>query len=301
MTLVILAAGMGSRYGGLKQLDPMTKHGEFILDFSVYDAKKSGFDKVVFVIKKENEALFKETVGNRIEKQIEVRYAYQSLDMIPQGIEIPEGRVKPWGTGHALLCAKEAVGDDSFLVINADDFYGREAYEAVYSFLKNTPKDIAAFCMAGYILKNTLTENGSVSRGICVIDEKGMLRGIAERTQIYREESGQTVYKEGDAVTPTDENGYVSMNFWGFTPKIFPILEEEFSAFLKDGQGDMCKKEFYLPECVNKAENKGNCSVKVIPTEAKWFGVTYPQDKPAVVEAVSALVKQGTYPDGLFS
>lgn len=300
MTLVILAAGMGSRYGGLKQLDPMTEKGEFILDFSVFDAKRAGFDKIVFIIKKEMEELFRETVGNRISRQIEVAYAYQSLTDIPEGFSVPEGRVKPWGTAHALLCAKEAVGEDSMMVINADDFYGKETFEAIGSFLKNADKKGSDFCMAGYILKNTLTENGSVSRGICVVNEKGCLTGITERTKIYRTEEGQVVFEEEGALTPTDENGYCSMNCWGFTSKIFSFLEESFKAFLSSSAGDPLKRECYLPACVDSAMKAGNCTVSVLPTNAKWYGVTYPEDKAYVMSSIRALVENGSYPNGLF-
>lgn len=300
MTLVILAAGMGSRYGGLKQLDPMTEKGEFILDFSVFDAKSAGFDKIVFIIKREMEELFRETVGNRISRQIEVSYAYQSVNDLPQGHSVPEGRVKPWGTGHALLCAKDAVGDDTMMVINADDFYGRETFAAIGSFLKKTDKSGSDFCMGGYILKNTLTENGSVSRGICVVDEKGYLQNITERTKIYRAADGQVVFEEDGVLTPTDEKGYCSMNCWGFTPAIFDYLEKGFEAFLSCSEGDPIKREFYLPACVDSAMKAGKCSVSVLPTEAKWYGVTYPEDKEYVVSSIKALIESGAYPNGLF-
>lgn len=300
MTLVILAAGMGSRYGGLKQLDPMTEKGEFILDFSVFDAKKAGFDKIVFIIKKEMEELFRETVGNRISKQIEVSYAYQSVNDLPAGYTVPEGRVKPWGTGHALLCAREAVGNDTMMVINADDFYGRETFEAIGGFLKAADKKESAFCMAGYVTKNTLTENGSVSRGICVVDEKGYLTGIAERTKIFRKEDGQVVFEEEGVLTPIDENGCCSMNCWGFTPAIFSYLEEGFHAFLSSNEGDPVKREFYLPVCVGNTMKEGKCSVSVLPTDAKWYGVTYPEDKEYVVSSIKALIAGGVYPNGLF-
>ena len=301
MTLVILAAGMGSRYGGLKQLDPMTEKGEFILDFSVFDAKRAGFDKVVFIIKKEMEELFKKTVGNRISKQIEVAYVYQEMDaLLPEGFTIPEGRVKPWGTGHALLCAKDAVGDDPFMVINADDFYGKEAYEAIAGFLKKADPKKNDFCMAGYVLKNTLTENGSVSRGVCVVDEQGYLTRITERTKIYRDEQDKVVYEEDGTRYPTDENGYCSMNCWGFTSGMFAFLEEGFAAFLKNEQGDPLKKEFYIPFCVDDAMKAGGCTVSVLPTPAKWYGVTYPQDKEYVVSSIKSLIDTGAYPNGLF-
>ncbi len=290
---------MGSRYGGLKQLDPMTEHGEVILDFSVYDAKRAGFDKVVFVIKEEMEELFREKVGNRMEKQIQVEYAYQALNMLPKGAKVPEGRVKPWGTGHALLCAKEAVGKDNLMVINADDFYGFEAFSAIGGFLADTPIDSSEFSLAGFVLRNTLTENGSVSRGICVTNQKGFLSGISERTKIYRRTDGQVVYFEDETEYPTDENGYVSMNCWGFTPRIFDFLESDFEEFIKKF-GQELSKEFYLPSCVDVTMKKGACSVKVLPTHSRWYGVTYPEDKASVVSALKDKIKSGEYPDGLF-
>ena len=299
MTLVILAAGMGSRYGGLKQLDSMTSNDEFIIDFSIFDALRSGFDKVVFIIKKENEQDFRDTIGDRIEKHIKVEYAFQSLDMIPAGFSVPEGRKKPWGTGHALLCAREAVGNDNLMVINADDFYGRDAFAAVAGFLKKTDRSKAEFCMAGYVLKKTLTENGSVSRGICETDKQGYLVGIEERTKIYRNGEGQTVFEENGEIFPTDENGFVSMNCWGLTPQIFPILEENFRAFLSENGQDQ-KKEFYLPVCIGFAMKQNKCSVRVLPTDAQWYGVTYSDDKPAVTAAIKALIDSGAYPCGLF-
>lgn len=303
MTLVILAAGMGSRYGGLKQLDPMTENGEFIIDFSIYDAKRAGFDRVCFIIKKENEELFKETVGKRMEKQMEVVYAYQELSMLPAGYAVPEGRVKPWGTGHALLCARDAVGDDCMMVLNADDFYGADSFFSMAEFLKNAGE--GQFAMSGFILKNTLTENGSVSRGICEIDPEGYLLSVTERTKIYRDAAGNTVFEEDGKVFPTDENSCVSMNCWGFTPDIFRILEEEFGLFLKaDGEDpsiDPLKREFYLPKCVDTAMKKGRCHVKVLPSHSKWYGVTYPEDKPKVAASIKEMIRKGEYPKALFS
>lgn len=298
--MIILAAGMGSRYGGLKQLDPMTGHGEFIPDFSVYDAKRAGFDRVVFIIKKEHEELFRQTIGNRISKQIKVDYVYQSVDMVPAGVKVPEGRVKPWGTGHALLCAKDAVGGDTLAVINADDFYGADAYRQVGAFLKSRSPEESEFCMAGYVLKNTLSENGSVSRGICQTDDSGYLTDVVERTKIYQTKDGETVFEENGRISPTDENGWVSMNFWGFTPAIFPLLEHGFAEFFEKNSGDLEKKEFYLSMCVGEAVKSGQCRVRVLPTDAKWYGVTYPEDKPAVVAAIAGLAESGAYPDGLF-
>ncbi len=300
MTLVILAAGMGSRYGGLKQLDPMTKHGEFIIDFSVFDAKKAGINKVVFIIKKELEELFRKTIGDRIESFVEVEYAYQELSALPEGFSVPQGREKPWGTVHALLSAKEAVGNDNMIVINADDFYGKDAYEIVADFLVRTDKNKAEFCLAGYPLKNTLTDNGSVSRGVCAVDENNVLIGMDERKKIYREPSGRVVYEENGIVTETDENGYASMNFWGFTPEVFPLMEKEFKEFLVSEDEDITKKELCLSTCIDSALKQGKCSVKVLPTSASWFGVTYHEDKEYVAESIRKMVESGIYPDGLF-
>ncbi len=300
MTLVILAAGMGSRYGGLKQLDPMTKHGEFIIDFSVFDAKDAGIDRVIFIIKQEHEQLFKQTIGDRISEHIDVEYVYQSLDNLPQGFDVPDGREKPWGTVHALLCAEKAVGSDSIMVINADDFYGRHSYEVVARFLKDADKKRAEFCMPGYLLKNTLTENGSVSRGICEVDANRMLIKMNERTKIFRNSDNKIVYEEDGEIFEVDENLYSSMNFWGFTPQIFPLLKHEFVEFLGSEQGDIFTKELCLSTCIDNAVAKGNCTVEVLPTQTRWYGVTYREDKEYVVSSIQSMIDNGMYPDRLF-
>ena len=299
MTLTILAAGMGSRYGGLKQLDPMTQNGEFIVDFSIFEALRAGIDRVVFIIKKENEALFRETVGDRVAEFIQVEYAYQDLSMLPKGFSVPEGRQKPWGTGHALLCAKEAIGDDNFIVINADDFYGPESYRIMGDFLSSQPTDGTEYAMAGYVLKNTLTENGTVSRGICETDN-GRLLKVVERTAICRNQDGNVVYKEGDVETILDENCYCSMNFWAFTPRIFEQLESQFVEFLNLMEEPQ-KSEFYLPMVVNKALEMGNCCVRLLPSPAQWYGVTYPEDKESVAKSIRALIENGKYPFRLWN
>lgn len=301
MKLVVLAAGMGSRYGGLKQLDPMTDSGEVIVDFSVYDAIKAGFDEVVFIIKESNLDIFKQTVEKRMAGKIKVSFAYQDVSMLPCGYSLPEGRVKPWGTGHALLCAKDAIGDDCFAVINADDFYGRDTYMKIADFLRANKDDRSAFCMGGFILKNTLTENGTVSRGICKTDSEGNLVSIVERTKIMRNQEGQTVFYEDGVEYPTDENGYASMNCWGFTSTVFPFLEKYFCQFLDEKTDNEEKKEFYLPAAVGKAMDEGLCSVKVLPTNAKWYGVTYAEDKPFVKASIRGHIEKGEYPDGLWS
>ena len=299
MTLVVLAAGMGSRYGGLKQIDPITRHGEFIIDFSVYDALKAGFDKVVFIIKKENLEDFKETIGSRISSKIKVEYAFQSIDkFIPEGA-IPEGRTKPWGTTHALLCAKDKI-DDNFAVINSDDFYGREAFEIVASHLKNAKDEngVADSAMVGYVLGNTLTENGTVSRGVCKTNN-GYLEDIVETTKIMPD--GETAaYLEDDKKYPLSYDTIVSMNFWGFTPAIFPLLEKSFSEFIEKTPENPMKCECYLPMSVGEAMNEGKSTVRVYSTNAKWYGVTYSEDKEEVMAGLRSLVDNGVYPDGLW-
>lgn len=300
MTLVVLAAGMGSRYGGLKQIDPITKNGEFIIDFSVYDAIKAGFDKVVFIIKEENLADFKETIGSRISSKIKVEYAFQAIDRFVPEATIPEGRTKPWGTTHALLCAKDKIGDN-FAVINSDDFYGREAFEIISDHLKNAEdkNGVANAAMVGYVLGNTLTENGTVSRGVCKISDDGMLENIVETTKIMPD-GPQAAYLEDDKKYPLPYETIVSMNFWGFTPAIFSLLEESFSEFIAKIPENPMKCECYLPMSVGDAMHAGKSDVKVYSTNAKWYGVTYSEDKEKVVAGLRALIDAGEYPDGLW-
>lgn len=298
MTLVILAAGMGSRYGGLKQLDPITDKREFIIDFSVFDAIRSGFDRVVFIIKKENFELFRDTVGARVEPHVQVMYVFQELDRLPVGYRKPEGRKKPYGTAHALLCAREAVGEDVFAVINADDFYGREAFEALAAHLSQI-KDSPDFCMVGYTLKNTLTKNGTVSRGVCAVDENGMLREIKERTKI-RACGEDAEYLDGDSWVLLDGQSSVSMNCWGLTPEIFPKLERAMVDFMSDSTRDHINGEVYLPFVIDEMMRAGECTVKVYPRGVRWYGVTYPDDKVYVREGLLELIRSGEYPDGLW-
>ena len=300
MTLTILAAGMGSRYGGLKQLDPMTQNGEFIIDFSIFDALRAGIDRVVFIIKKENEALFRETIGDRVAQHIKVEYAYQDLSMLPEGFTVPEGRIKPWGTAHAVLCAKDVIGDDNFVVINADDFYGTETFRIMGDFLSSQSTEGTEYAMAGYILKNTLTENGSVSRGVCETEPDGRLQRIVERTKIYRNKEGQTVYLENDIEYPLNEDGVASMNCWAFTPRVFEELNARFVEFLTYIEDPMTN-EFYLPMAVNKSMEAGRCCVRVLSTPSKWYGVTYPEDKEKVTESIRAMVENGKYPFRLWN
>ena len=300
MTLVILAAGMGSRYGGLKQIDPITDKGEFIIDFSVFDAIRAGFDKIVFVIKEENLNEFKSTIGKRFEDKIAVDYAFQKLDDIPDGFSIPEGRAKPWGTAHALLAARDKV-DDEFMVINADDFYGRSAYALIADHFKNAPKGKnGEYCMVGYILENTLTENGTVSRGICNVGDDGFLVDVVERTSIRRGE-GVALYEENGTDTELPLNAIASMNCWGFTPDIFEGVGEGFKKFLAavNDTPNPLKAEYYLPFAVKELMDEGKCSVKVYASEGAWYGVTYHEDKEKVMASIQALKDCGEYPERL--
>ena len=295
MTLVILAAGMGSRYGGLKQIDPVTSEGEFIIDFSVYDAILCGFDRVVFVIKRENLDIFRETIGKRFENKIKVEYAFQELDALPEGFSVPEGRVKPWGTGHALLAAKNVV-NDPFMVINADDFYGRGSYRLLAAHLSaDVDSEHPCYAMVGYILENTLTENGTVARGICEVDDNGMLLEVTERTAIRPNGDVAVCTVDGvDIEIPL--NAIASMNCWGFTPDIFEKIEKRFVKFLSEKHADELKCEFYLPFAVCEMLKTGEADVRVYRTEDSWYGVTYKDDKAFVTESIEALKTSGVYP-----
>lgn len=300
MTLVILAAGMGSRYGGLKQIDPVTDNGEFIIDFSIYDAIQSGFDKIVFVIKRENLNDFRETIGKRFESIVKVEYVFQDPGDLPDGFESPAGRVKPWGTAHAVYSARFVV-KEPFAVINSDDFYGRGAYAVLrdhFDRIKNMPSDGKAhYCMVGYVLKNTLTENGNVSRGVCSVSENGMLDGITERKKIRRD-GDMAVFTEDDKETRLDLDSTVSMNCWGFTPDIFDYIGKGFSKFLA-GTDNMLQGEYYLPYAVQEMMEDGLCDVRVYPTKETWYGVTYREDKDYVKKGLGKLIADGVYPNKL--
>ncbi|MBQ6824985.1 MAG: nucleotidyltransferase [Clostridia bacterium] len=301
--LVIMAAGMGSRYGGLKQIDPVDPQGNIIMDFSIYDAMQAGFKKFVFVIKDAIAADFKEAIGNRIEKIAEVHYVYQELHKIPEGvIEMPADRVKPWGTGHAILCCKDVL-DAPFAVINADDFYGRDAFVQLFNFLKNTEEtDPMQISMVGYVLENTLTDNGHVARGVCQVSEEGYLQKIDERTMIQKID-GQAHYSEDDGKTfvPVSNTAPVSMNMWGFPLAYLRALEVKFPEFLKKTvKENPLKGEFFLPVVVDELLHDDAATVKVLHSADKWFGVTYKEDKPVVEASIRALKDAGAYPEKLW-
>ena len=292
MTLIVMAAGMGSRYGGLKQIDPIGPCGEFIVDYSVYDAAKAGFDKVVFVIKKENEEIFRQTVGSRI-KGIKVEYAFQGLNDLPEGFSCPDTRVKPWGTGHAVLCA-ESVSEGGFAVINADDFYGRESFELLAKHLKGAKA--GNYCMVGYRVENTVTENGTVSRGVCEV-ENGKLTDVVERSKIQKSENGiEYLDEETNKWISLANDTPVSMNCWAFTPDFFAELKAAFVEFLKENINTE-KKELFLPFVVQAMMKRGDCTVDVVTTPSKWYGVTYKEDREGVVESIRKMTENGTYPE----
>ena len=299
--LVIMAAGMGSRYGGLKQIDPVDDQGNKIIDFSIYDAVRAGFKKVIFIIKKENEQDFRSCIGDIVKDHIEVVYVHQELTNIPEGFSVPEGRVKPWGTAHAVLSCKEVL-DGPFVVINADDFYGKEAFQKIYDYLTtHADDDKYRYAMVGYALKNTLTENGSVSRGVCTTDENSFLTDIVERTKIIKTENG-AAYTE-DEINYVDISGDtpVSMNFWGFTEGFISELEKAFTEFMKNGVSDNpLKAECYLPFVVDELIKKDKATVQVLTSPDKWFGVTYKEDKPFVKACIQNLKDKGTYPEKLW-
>ena len=300
--LVIMAAGMGSRYGGLKQIDPVDKEGHIIMDFSLFDAKRAGFEKVIFIIKKENEDSFREAVGNRMAKYMEVSYVFQDINNIPEGFEVPEGRVKPWGTGHAVLSCIDEI-DGPFAVINADDYYGRHAFEVIYNYLTtHEDDDKYRYTMVGYRLKNTVTDNGHVARGICTTNEEGELVNITERTRIEKRD-GKIAFTENDGETWENlpEDTLVSMNMWGFTRSILDELKAEFPQFLKKGLTENPMKcEYFLPAVVSNLLEADRATAAVLPSADKWYGVTYKEDKPVVVEANRNLKKEGLYPENLW-
>ena len=297
--LVIMAAGMGSRYGGLKQIDPLGPGGQIILDYSLYDARRAGFERVVFIIKPELEEAFENAIGRKARRFMQVDYAYQTLDALPEGLTAPEGRVKPLGTGHAVWCVSKLI-DAPFAVINADDFYGADAFAKIFNFLSGAADDEKyRYCMVGYPVENTLTENGTVSRGVCRTDENGFLADITERTKIAREADGVIRYTDG-AGGEIAEGTPVSMNLWGFTPSFLRELDGMLAGFFTDKlPTDPMKAEFYLPSAVDALIRAGKATAKVLTTSARWFGVTYQEDKPTVQAALRQMTEDGAYPADL--
>ena len=299
-TLVVMAAGMGSRYGGLKQLDAVGPHGQVILDYSVYDAYRAGFERVVFVIKPEIEAAFRERVGERIARKMDARYVFQTLEDLPAGYSAPEGRVKPWGTCHAVLAARGEV-DGPFAVINADDRYGPEGFRGIYEHFKRA--SAGEYCMAGYLLGNTLTENGSVARGVCETDSEGRLVSVTERTRIEKTASGARYTEDGGASwTDIALDSTVSMNLWGFTRDFMDEAWERFPAFLdRTLRENPLKGEYFLPGVVTQLLGEGRASVRVLRTRDRWYGVTYKEDRASVTAAFGRLTEEGVYPEELWA
>ncbi|MEQ2547718.1 sugar phosphate nucleotidyltransferase [Dorea ammoniilytica] len=301
VTLVVMAAGIGSRFGGgIKQLEAVGPNGEIIMDYSIHDALEAGFNKVVFVIRKDLEKDFKEIIGRRMEKLVEVEYAYQELNDIPERfLKKTEGRKKPWGTGQAILCCKDVV-DEPFLVINADDYYGKEAYREAYAYLTGRKDDNAyEACMVGFVLKNTLSDNGGVTRGVCKVDEHRMLSEIVETSNIVKTAEGAAVQTEDGAV-PIDVESEVSMNMWGLSPAFFDVLEKGFDVFLEKLDPENLKGEYLLPIIIGDLLKEGRMKVEVRKSHDEWFGVTYKEDKPDVVASIQKLIKDGVYPEKLF-
>ena len=295
-TLLVMAAGMGSRYGGLKQIDPVGPSGETLMDYSIFDALRAGFGKVVFVIRGDIEAPFKETIGARFEKRVPVEYAYQELNKIPPGFTVPEGRSKPWGTTQAVMMAEGAI-HEPFAVINADDFYGAEGYRVLAGHLTSGSPDYA---MVGFMLRNTLSDFGSVARGVSKADNNGYLETVVELTNIERDANGAKNTDPAGNVTKLTGDELVSMNMWGFNPEIFPLLRTRFKAFLERSGGEL-KSEHYVPTAVNELVSSGQARVKVLRTNDAWFGVTYREDRPRVVDSIAALIAKGKYPSKLWN
>ena len=301
--LVVMAAGMGSRYGGLKQIDPVGSHGEAILDYSIYDAHEAGFETVVIIIKEAIRQDFMDMVDARLQKApVEIRYAYQELHKLPEGYTVPAERTKPWGTSHAVLCAKDAIDGAPFAVINADDYYGKSAYKVMYDALSKLEDDEKYnYCMVGYEVGKTVTENGSVARGVCYADEKGYLTEVIERTRIEKYEGGIHFTEDGENWVELAEDTIVSMNMWGYTPSFLEEIEKGFAAFLDNAlKTNPLKGEYFLPLVVQNLLTADKATVKVLTSPDKWYGVTYAADKPVVVAALKEKTEAGLYPDGLW-
>lgn len=298
-TLVIMAAGLGSRYGGIKQLEPVGPGGEIIMDYSIYDAIEAGFNKIVFILRKRLEEDFKEIIGNRISKIIEVEYVFQELEYLPEGFTVLADRTKPWGTGQAVLCCMDVV-KEPFAVINADDYYGKEAFVKVHDYLERLESDeINDYCMAGFVLGNTLSDNGTVTRGVCKVDKDGLLVDITETREIGKKGDYALALDDRGSEIKLDLNSAVSMNMWGFTTGLFDELKTGFVTFLKE-HGSELKSEYLLPEEVGSMVKEGKATVHVLKSQDKWFGVTYKEDKQMVVDSFRSLIKKGIYPEKLF-
>jgi len=301
--LVVMAAGMGSRYGGLKQIDPVGAHGQLIIDYSIYDARRAGFETVVFIIKHEIEAAFKEAIGDRLSKVIDVRYAYQELTDLPEGYTVPEGRAKPWGTAHAALAARNII-DGPFAIINADDYYGPQAFKAIYDYLSQNPDtpDCYEYAMVGYLLGNTVTEHGYVARGVCVEDENNYLVTVTERTRIEKDgENARFTEDDGQTWTALPGNTIVSMNMWGLTKSFMDEAWAGLPAFLDKAMAENpLKGEYFLPSVISSLIQSGKARSKVLKSEDKWYGVTYQADKPVVVAAIAEKTAAGVYPENLW-
>ena len=297
MDLLIMAAGMGSRFGGLKQIEPIDEYGHFIIDYSIFDAIEAGFDRVVFVIKEENYDIFRSTVGKRVEEKITTEYVFQKIDNLPKGFSAPEGRIKPWGTAHAIYCAKDVI-KGNFAIVNSDDFYGRDAYKTIAKFLKEN-KDEHKYAMAGYLVKNTLTENGAVKRGVCKTDGDNLVELVESSIERV---NGEIIASplSGAEQMALEEDSPVSMNMFGFTPLLFKKLESEFPKFLAENSHNLEKCEFLIPDVISTQLKEKDVELKVLKTTAVWQGVTYKEDKQTVVDEIAKLVQNGEYPEGLW-
>ncbi len=302
LTLVVMAAGIGSRYGGLKQIDPVGPSGEVVLDYSVYDALRAGFDRVVFIIRRDIEEAFRERIGRRVERAAETAYVFQSVEDLPAGFAVPEGRKKPWGTGQAILACRNEVRTP-FLAINADDYYGRTAFESMAAYLAQAPASagLPEFAMVGYRLENTLSEHGTVARGVCSATDGCLLVSVRELLKVRSFPDGIKHTENDVDWTPLPAESWTSMNFWGFTPALFAELERRFPEFLRASAADIAKAEFLIPEVVGALLREGKVRVRILPTRERWFGVTYPEDRPAFRRAILGLVDSGAYPRDLWA
>lgn len=301
-TLVIMAAGIGSRFGGgIKQLEPMGPNGEILMDYSIHDAVEAGFNKVVFVIRRDLEDTFDKTVGRRVASKVNTEYVFQELDNIPEGFTVPEGRNKPWGTGQAILACRGTV-NEPFMVINADDYYGKEGFRRIHEYLTDGHQSDVEYdiCMAGFILGNTLSDNGAVTRGVCETDGRGRLVSVTETSGIIRTSDGQAAYEKDGKLVPIDPGKHVSMNMWGFTPEFLDVLEDGFIEFLSGLKEGDVKSEYLLPLIVDSLIKQKRAAVNVLESSDRWFGVTYKEDKPVVAESIRRLIAAGEYPESLY-